>query len=127
MKRLTFLLPVLLLWPHQALAQLDPLLFLKRVEPNVILMVDTRASMLRDADNTYYDPYTYSWKNGSSDAAWQAGLGLVQGTTIASSNGKYRRKFANLNYVSGSVDNNKFTADSITALGDLQSGYSTFY
>src|SRR5919201_4638276 len=36
----------LLVWTVPAQAQLDPLLFLKRVAPNVLLVVDTRASML---------------------------------------------------------------------------------
>ena len=113
----------------EASAQLDPLLFLKRVAPNVILMVDVRASMLRDADNAYYDPNTYAWKNSGGDAAWQAALGLVPGTTLSSSSGTYRRKFANIAMSTGTVNGKtyNFTADPLTAVGNLQSGYSTFY
>jgi len=42
----------LALWTTKASAQLDPLLFLKRVAPNVLFVVDLGPGMLSDADGT---------------------------------------------------------------------------
>jgi len=39
-----------------AFAQLDPLLFIKRVPPTVILVVDTSLRMLEDGTGNFYDP-----------------------------------------------------------------------
>ena len=50
----------LLLAPPSAFAQLDPLLFLQRSQPNVIIAVDVANRMQFDADGTYYDPYDYT-------------------------------------------------------------------
>ena len=50
----------LLLWSATASAQLDPLLFLKRVPPTVIIVVDTSLRMLEDGNGNFYDPNTYS-------------------------------------------------------------------
>lgn len=43
-------------WSATASAQLDPLLFLKRVPPTVILVVDTSLEMLEDGNGNFYDP-----------------------------------------------------------------------
>ena len=51
--------------PSPASAQLDPLLFLKRTQPNVLIVVDTSIRMERDADEVYYDPNTYT-KTGAN-------------------------------------------------------------
>jgi len=51
----------LALWTTKASAQLDPLLFLKRVAPNILFVVDLGPGMLSDADGNYYDPYQYKW------------------------------------------------------------------
>src|SRR6266487_1193777 len=105
-------------------AQLDPLLFLKRIPPNVLLVVDTRASMLNDADGTYYDPVDYAYKNAASNALWQTALGIT--TT-----NNYRRKYLNFAYtaattVSGFTYN--YQSASIATVGDDNpSGYSSFY
>jgi PilY1 beta-propeller domain len=120
----------LALWTTQASAQLDPLLFLKRVAPNVLFVMDLGPGMLSDADGDYYDPYEYKWSNSGGDAAWQTALGLVSGVNIANqNNAPYYRKFVNRTYSSGVVSGQtyNFAADSITAVGNLDAGYSTFY
>src|SRR5512132_3808923 len=120
----------LALWTTKASAQLDPLLFLKRVAPNVLFVVDLGPGMLSDADGNYYDPSQYKWSNQGGDAAWQSALGLVQGVNISNSNNApYYRKFVNRTYSSGVVSGQtyNFAADSITAVGNLDTGYSTFF
>jgi hypothetical protein len=120
----------LALWTTKASAQLDPLLFLKRVAPNILFVVDLGPGMLSDADGNYYDPYQYKWSNSGGDAAWQTALGLVSGVNIANqNNAPYYRKFMNRTYSSGVVSGQtyNFAADSITPVGNLDSGYSTFY
>ena len=46
-------------WSATALAQLDPLLFIKRVPPTVIIVVDTSLRMLEDGNGNFYDPNFY--------------------------------------------------------------------
>src|SRR5690348_11999366 len=75
----------LLMRATPAVAQVDPLLFLKDVPPNVLLVVDTSARMQRDADGTYYDPGVYS---RSGNKAWHPTIG------VTSSMNNYRRKLA---------------------------------
>ena len=41
-------------------AQLDPLLFLTRVPPTVIVVMDTSVRMLEDGSGNFYDPAFYS-------------------------------------------------------------------
>lgn len=101
-----------------ALAQLDPLLFLKATKPNVLLVVDTADRMQRDADHDYYDQFIYS-KTGVS---WETTLGV----TAANTNRKYRRKYVKLRNLDMSVSPARFGADTIAIVGDLQSGFSTF-
>ena len=43
-----------------AFAQLDPLLFVKRVPPTVIVVFDTSLRMLDDGQGNVYDPFFYS-------------------------------------------------------------------
>ena len=120
----------LALWTTKASAQLDPLLFLKRVAPNVLFVMDLGPGMLSDADGNYYDPYQYRWSNSGGDAAWQTALGLVAGVNIQNqNNAPYYRKFMNRTYSSGVVSGQtyNFAADSITPVGNLDSGFSTFY
>src|SRR5215470_11600141 len=120
----------LALWTTKAAAQLDPLLFLKRVAPNVLFVVDLGPGMLSDADGNYYDPYQYKWSNSGSDAAWQTALGLVSGVNVSNqNNAPYYRKFMNRTYSSGVVSGQayNFAADSISVVGNLDSGYSTFF
>src|SRR5205823_305613 len=85
---------VLAFWTTKASAQLDPLLFLKRVAPNVVFVLDMGPGVLSDADGTYYDPSQYTWSNQNNDLAWQTALGLVSGVNIsAQNNSPYYRKF----------------------------------
>jgi len=42
-----------------AYAQLDPLLFIKRVPPTVIVVFDTSMRMLEDGNGNWYDPNFY--------------------------------------------------------------------
>ena len=106
--------------PTTASAQLDPLLFLKTTQPNVILAVDTANRMQRDADGVYYDPGTYA----VTGSLFEAVIGLATGD--ASSN--YRRRFFNLEHVNPTeTGGDKFKADRLDTVGDREAGYSTFY
>jgi hypothetical protein len=115
--RLALVLGVLT--PVPAYAQLDPLLFLKTTQPNVILAVDTGNRMQRDADDTYYDMGTWT-KTG---AGFEGALGLATGEASTS----YRRKFFTLAHSNINDANEKFTASRIAAVGDLEADYATFY
>src|SRR5687768_1359942 len=53
-------LAAVMLWSATASAQLDPLLFVKRVPPTIIIVMDTSLRMLEDGAGNYYDPNTYS-------------------------------------------------------------------
>ena len=57
-------------WSSTAFAQLDPLLFIKRVPPTVIVVFDTSMRMLEDGSGVFYDPNFYVT---SSDAAVMPG------------------------------------------------------
>jgi hypothetical protein len=109
-----------LLSPARAYAQLDPLVFLKNTQPNVILAVDTANRMQRDADNVYYDPGTYT----KSDADVEAVLGLLSSEGAKT----YHRKYVSLKLENpGAGSDEKFSASTIAAVGDLEPGYSSFY
>jgi hypothetical protein len=60
-------------WTASASAQLDPLLFVKRVPPTIIIVVDTSLRMLEDGSGNYYDPVEYT---SSSDPAVSLALGV---------------------------------------------------
>src|SRR5436853_5718791 len=91
----------ILLQATSAFAQLDPTLFLKRSQPNVIVMIDNGADMQRGAPtdpscfpgaansanctdtlanqtSTYYDPFIYT-KTG---AGWEATSLGINGTNV---------------------------------------------
>jgi hypothetical protein len=106
--------------PADAFAQADPLLFLKRTKPNVLLVVDTRMRMQRDADEIYYDPNTYT----RLGLGWEAPLGVQSGVNT---NQKYRRKYITLDHSDDSLFSDRFTAANIQVVGDLDTGYSTFW
>jgi len=98
-------------------AQLDPLLFLKRTPPNVILVVDTSTRMLYDGEGSYYDPFDYSTGN-----PWDSTLGL------SPLDSRYRRKYADLQFLNSGGD--KFSASTIVAVGNgalTATAYSSFY
>jgi hypothetical protein len=106
--------------PASALAQADPLLFLKRTKPNVLLVVDTRMRMQRDADEIFYDPNTYT----RLGLGWEDPLGIQAGVNTDQ---KYRRKYATLEHSDDSLFSDRFTASNIQIVGDLQSDYATFW
>ena len=88
-----------------ASAQVDPLLFLKTVAPNVIMVVDTSHRMQRSAptnpatvatslaSSNYYDPFIYTKNPGNPP--WQATIGVTDATTTT----YYRRRYNNLDHV----------------------------
>ncbi len=49
-------LAVAVCWTATASAQLDPLSFVRRVPPTIIVVMDTSPSMLQDGNGNYYDP-----------------------------------------------------------------------
>lgn len=104
-----------------ALAQVDPLLYLKTQTPNITLLVDTTSRMQRDADETYYDPQQYT-KTG---AAWEATIGVNATTTTS----KYYRKFVALNpplsLLGIPLDGLLYKAQRIDTVGDRQAGFAT--
>ena len=53
------------------LAQLDPLLFIKRVPPTIIIVMDTSLRMLEDGSGIFYDP---SYYKVSDDLAVMRGI-----------------------------------------------------
>ncbi len=119
----------LIIAPVPALAQLDPLLFLKppsnggsllttapTLAPNVILAVDTSERMQRDIEETYYDPGTYT----RTHELYEMTLGLE----LLDPSAKYRRKYLQFEHREGT---DKFLARHIDAVGDVQSSFATFY
>jgi hypothetical protein len=115
-----------------ASAQIDPLLFLKGAQPNVILMIDTSERMQRDAPSdpstvatsnatsNYYDPLIYA-RGGDAANPWEPILGVNDTNTSAT--GTYRRRFNNLTYIAGA---DAATATRIDVVGDRDAGYSRF-
>jgi hypothetical protein len=88
-----------------AFAQLDPLLFIKRVPPTVIVIFDTSLRMLEDGNGIFYDPNFYVT---SSDAAVMAAFPGINTATTKT----YRRAYRNLQVVAAP---GKYTADIIGA------------
>ena len=86
-------------------AQLDPLLFLKRVPPTVIVVMDTSVRMLEDGNGNFYDPAFYS--TTADPGVMGAFPGINAGTVKT-----YRRVFRNLTHVS--LPATGYSADLIT-------------
>jgi hypothetical protein len=103
----TVLLAVLvtLWWSSTASAQLDPLLFIKRVPPTIIVVMDTSVRMLEDGSGNFYDPNFYVV---SDDAAAMLSFPSISSATTKT----YRRTFSNLQYAASP---GKYTANSIAA------------
>jgi hypothetical protein len=113
-----------------ASAQLDPLLFLKTTQPNVILVIDTSNRMQRDAPtdpsttstsistSNYYDPAIYAKDMSKAYQAntFQFTNPLLQ--PVAS----YRRKYTNFTFLAGGV----FQSQKIEVTIDTGAGYGTF-
>ena len=105
-------------WSATAFAQLDPLLFVKRVPPTIILVVDTSLRMLEDGAGRFYDPNTYS---ATADPAVTTAFGL--GPTVMT----YRRVYHSLAYENVQDSSSKFFATDITAVPSTSPGFSTFW
>jgi hypothetical protein len=104
-------------WTVSASAQLDPLLFIKRVPPTVIIVVDTSLRMLEDGNGNFYDPADYVTAND-----------LTVATALnAAGSTKYRRIYSNLQYENQVDTTTKFEAVDITAVTDTSPGYASFY
>lgn len=95
----------IVLWSANASAQLDPLLFLKRVPPTVIIVMDTSLQMLEDGNGNFYDPATYS---SSADGMVMGAFSNINPTTQP----YYRRTFRGLTSESSP---GKYVASSIVA------------
>ncbi len=91
-------------WSSTASAQLDPLLFIKRVPPTVIVVFDTSLKMLEDGSGNFYDPNFY---RVSDDAVVMSAFPNINTATTKT----YRRVYRNLQNSAAA----KFTADSIAA------------
>ena len=92
-------------WSSTAFAQLDPLLFIKRVPPTVIVVFDTSMRMLEDGNGNWYDPNFYVTAN---DAAVMPAFSNINAATTKT----YRRVYRNLQSVASP---GKYTADTIAA------------
>jgi hypothetical protein len=92
-------------WSSAAFAQLDPLLFIKRVPPTVIVVFDTSMRMLEDGNGNLYDTNFYVV---SSDAPVMGAFPNINTATTKT----YRRVYRNLVSVAAP---GKYTADTITA------------
>ncbi len=92
-------------WSSTASAQLDPLLFIKRVPPTVIVVFDTSVRMLEDGSGNFYDPSFY---RVADDAAVMSAFPNINVATTKT----YRRVYRNLAEGGSGV---RFTADTIAA------------
>lgn len=104
-------------WTATASAQLDPLLFAKRVPPTVIIVVDTSMRMLEDGAGNYHDPNDYVVSNDTTVAT---ALGVAAAT-------RYRRTYSGLQYENVQDASTKFETVNIRATPDTSSAYATFY
>ncbi len=100
-----------------ASAQLDPLLFLKTVPPNVLVAMDASQRMQRDSDEVYYDPRDYTRRS----RLFEPPIGV----TAATASQYYRRKYLDLTPSGGS--GTQFNTRSIQSVGDTNASYATFY
>jgi hypothetical protein len=121
LKPTALLLLVAAIWvggAREASAQLDPLLFIKRTPPNVLLVVDTANRMQRDQNNDYRDANVYAVKG----ATYETTLGVPPLSKA------YRRKYVNLQNTDQSINGDKFAADDIKVFSDLSAGtdYTNF-
>ncbi|MEO5897949.1 MAG: hypothetical protein ABIS06_19860, partial [Vicinamibacterales bacterium] len=105
-------------WSATALAQLDPLLFVKRVPPTIIIVMDTSTRMLEDGSGYYYDPITYTRANDTTVAT---ALGVPAGSAT------YRRRYKSLQYETTQSATSKFEALDILATPSAAATYATFW
>jgi PQQ enzyme-like repeat protein len=98
-------LVAVLLWSTTASAQLDPLLFVKRVPPTVIIVMDTSLQMLEDGNGNFHDPGTYST---TADPAVMGAFSNINPSTTA----WYKRVFRGMSY---ETTPGKYVASTIVA------------
>ncbi|HUF47945.1 MAG TPA: hypothetical protein VMM93_09015, partial [Vicinamibacterales bacterium] len=101
-----------------AAAQVDPLIAVKRVPPNVVLVVDTSFRMLDDGTGTYYDPMTYV---RTSDPTVAAAMGVPTSATT------YRRKYVGLDFENVQDSNTKYSAVDIVGVPDSTPDFTKFW
>jgi hypothetical protein len=101
-----------------AAAQLDPLLPIKQLPPNVIVVVDTSFRMLDDGDGNYFDPLTYA---SAADPTVAGALGVPLGAT------SYRRIYQGLQFENVQDASTKYTADNIVAVSNTDPAYASFW
>jgi PQQ enzyme repeat len=92
-------------WSTTAFAQLDPLLFIKRVPPTVIVVFDTSMRMLEDGNGNWYDPNFYVVSDDPAVMPAFSGIGAAK---------TYRRVYRNLQSAAAP---GKYTADTIATTG----------
>jgi hypothetical protein len=98
------------------MAQLDPLIGLKRLPPNVVVVLDTSFRMLDDGAGNYHDVKTY---NRADDVSVASALGVSAAT--------YRRIYQNLQFETTITPSNKYTTTDIVAVQASDPAYSTFW
>src|SRR3982751_2493212 len=91
-------------WSVTVAAQLDPLYFMKRVPPTIIVVMDTSLAMLEDGAGNFYDPSFYKVSDDTAVMGAFASVGTAK---------TYRRTYKNLQFAASP---GKYTADSITAV-----------
>jgi hypothetical protein len=106
-------------WSMTASAQLDSLLFIKRVPPTVIIAFDNSLSMMEDGNGGFYDTNTYSVADDPA-AAVAFGLDTALHTT-------YRRKYIGLQYEAIQDSSRKWQAADIVAVPNTAADYGNFW
>lgn len=96
--------------------QIDPLMPLRRVPPNVVIVLDTSAPMLEDAARNYFDPKTY---RRDDDPGVAAALGVVSAT--------YRRVYRGLRIDPVVTADRKYEASDIGAVSSGTAAYESFW
>ena len=99
-----------------ARAQIDPLIALKRLPPNVIVVVDTSFRMLDDGNGNVYDVKTY---NRADDVTAANALGVTAQ--------QYRRIYQNLLFEATQTPSSKYTTNDIIGVPNSAASYSTFW
>ena len=101
------------------MAQLDPLLFVKRLPPNVIVVVDTSLPMLKDRAGSFYDPHTYTVAD-DPDVARAMGVDVAGAV-------QYRRVYHGLHMEAPITPARKYSTSTIVAVDDTSTAYPTFW
>jgi hypothetical protein len=107
--------------PKEAFAQLDPLIYLKRTRPTVLIAVETANRMQRDTNGDYRDDNVYIRQGGGS-LVWEDALGINDANTTQF----YRRKYVGLLNTDTSSTGDKFSVDHIEIVGDRDPAWSSF-